>query len=83
MKRLVMCLAVIAGLSTSAFSYDAHRGTQGQREADTTPRPPSAIPRLTDSHSNVAVSTVNGRDNRVLEFLRWKEQLRTGNTGSR
>jgi hypothetical protein len=92
MKRLLVGLAVIAALSTggSALSadlllraYAAHRGAHGQRELGTTPRPPSAIPDLTDSHSNVAVSALNVRDSHVLEFLRWKEQRRTGITGLR
>ena len=89
MKRLLMGIAIIATLSTggSAVSadlllraYAAHRGAHGQREIDTTPRPPSAI---VDRHSNVAVSALNARDSHVLEFLRWKEQLRAGITGLR
>jgi hypothetical protein len=83
MKRLLMGLAVIAAMSMggSAFSadvllraYAAHRGAH-VRELGTTPRPPSAIP-LADRPSNVAVSALNVRDSHVLEFLRWKEQLR-------
>jgi hypothetical protein len=85
MKRLLVGLAVIAALSTggSAFSadvllraYAAHQGAHGQREFGATPRPPSAIPDLTNRPSNVAVSALNVRDSHVLEFLRWKEQLR-------
>jgi hypothetical protein len=81
---LLMGLAVIAALSTggSAFSadvllraYAAHLGAQ-VKELDTTPRPPSAIPDHTDRSSNVTVSALNVRDSHVLEFLRWKEQLR-------
>jgi hypothetical protein len=92
MRRLLVGLAVIATLSTggSALSadvllraYAAHRGAHGQRELGTTLRPPSAVPDLTDRASNVAVSALNMRDGHVLEFLRWKEQLRTGISGSR
>ena len=85
MKRLLLGLAVIAALSTggSAFSadvliraYAAHRGAHEQRELGATPRPPAAIPDLTDRPSNVAVSALNVRDSHVQEFLRWKAQLR-------
>jgi hypothetical protein len=84
MKRLLMGLVVVAALSTggSAFSadvllraYAAHRGAH-VRELGTTPRPPSTIPDLTDRPSNVVVSALNVRDSHVVEFLRWKEQLR-------
>ena len=84
MKRLLLGLAVIAALSTgsSAFSadvllraYAAHRGAH-VRELGTTPRPPSPIPDLTNRPSKVAVSALSARDSHVLEFLRWKEQLR-------
>jgi len=85
MKRLLLGLAVIVALSTggSAFSadvllraYAAHRGAHGQSELGATPRPPAAIPERTDRPSSVAVSALNVRDSHVLEFLRWKEQLR-------
>ena len=88
MKRLPMGIAIIATLSTggSAVSadlllraYAAHRGARGQSELGSTPRPPSAI---IDRHSIVAVSALNVRDSHVLEFLRWKEQLRNGISGS-
>jgi hypothetical protein len=85
MKHFLVSLSVVAALSTggSAFSadlllraYAAQRGARGQRELSTTPRPPSAIPVLADRRSNVAVSELNVRDSHVLEFLRWKAQLR-------
>jgi hypothetical protein len=87
MKRLLIGVAVIAALSTGGpvlLSYgllqaDAiHQGALGQRELGTTPRPPLAIPDLTDRPANVAISALDLRDSHVLEFLRWKEQLRTG-----
>jgi hypothetical protein len=92
MKRLLIGVAVIGALATgsSAFSadfllqaYAAHRGAHGQIEPGVTPRPLSAIRDLSARRSNVAVSAVNVRDSHVLEFLRWKEQLRSGTSGSR
>jgi hypothetical protein len=86
MKRSLIGLTVIATLSTgdSALSadvllraYAAHRDAYGPRELATTPRPPSAIPDLADRPSTSAVSALNVRDSHVLEFLRWKEHLRT------
>ena len=92
MKRLLMGVAVIGALATgsSAFSadfllraYAAHRSAHGQREPSVTPRPPSAIRDLSGRHSKVAVSALDVRDSHVLEFLHWKEQLRSGTSGSR
>jgi hypothetical protein len=86
MRRSLIGLAVIATLSTggSALSadvlvraYAAHRDAYGSRELATAPRPPSAIPDLADRPSNGDVSALNVRDSHVLEFLRWKERLRT------
>jgi hypothetical protein len=92
MKRLLIGVAVVGALAmgSSAFSadfllraYAAHRGAHEQRELGATPRPPLAIPDLRSRHSNVAVSAPNVRDSHVLEFLRWKEQLRSGISSSR
>jgi hypothetical protein len=89
MKRLLMSVAAIGALATgsSAFSadfllraYAAHRSAHGPGG---TPRPPSAIRDLSGRHSNVAMSALNARDSHVLEFLHWKEQLRSGTSGSR
>ena len=86
MKRLLIGLAAIAALSMGGpvlsshvllQAYATHQSVLGQRELDTAPRPPSAIPDLTDRSSDIAVSESDVRDSHVLEFLRWKEQLRT------
>jgi hypothetical protein len=90
-KPLLTGFAVIAALSMegpvlSSYvlqAYATHQGALGQRELGTTPRPPSAIPDLTDRPLNVAVSALDVRDSHVLEFLRWKEQLRTEIGGMR
>jgi hypothetical protein len=86
MKRLLIGLAVIAALSMGGpvlsshvllQAYAPHQRALGQRELGTALRPPSAIPDLTDRSSDIAVSALDARDSHVLEFLRWKEQLRT------
>jgi hypothetical protein len=90
MKRLLIGVAVIAALSMggpvlSSYgllqAYSTHQGAMGQRELGTTARSPK--PDLTDRPSNVAVSALDVRDSHVLEFLRWKEQLRNGIRGMR
>ena len=86
MKRLLIGLAAIAALSVGGpvlsshvllQAYAIHQGVLGQGELGTAPRPPSAIPNLTDRSSDIAVSASDVRDSHVFEFLRWKEQLRT------
>jgi hypothetical protein len=86
MKRLLIGLAVIAALSMGGpvlsshvllQAYATHQGALGQRELGTEPRPPSVIPDLTDRSSDIVVSALDVRDSHVLEFLRWKEHLRT------
>ena len=85
MKRLLIGLAAIAALSMGGPVLSSHvlfhayatlQGVLGQGERGPA-RPPSAIPDLTDRSSDIAVSESDVRDSHVLEFLRWKEQLRT------
>jgi hypothetical protein len=92
MKHLLIGIAAVAALSMGSSvlsaglllqAYAGHQGALGQRELGATPHPPSGIPDLTDRPSNVAVSALDVRDTHVLEFLRWKEQLRTGIRGMR
>jgi hypothetical protein len=90
MKHLLTGFAIIAILSAagSALAADlllravapvhaVHWAAHGQREL--APRPPQPVLETferTDRRPVVAAAEPNPRDSHVLEFLRWKAQLR-------
>jgi hypothetical protein len=96
MKHLLAGIAIVAMISAagSALAADlllravapahaAHWAAHGPRELSTI-RPPRSVEAFAsaDRRSVAAATPPNERDVRILEFLRWKDQIRTA-SGSR
>jgi hypothetical protein len=94
MKHILAGIAIIATISAAgsalaadlllravAPAYAAHWSARGPRELGTRNRLRSVeVFALADRGAVVAATALTARDNHVLEFLRWKEQLSTANS---